>query len=79
MFLPIARRLNRKAARSAKDTGAKMRAKFFGKILTSPARQAEATADWLVSNHDYGGQRFVDLKQINPQNVASLRPACLFH
>jgi len=36
------------------------------------------TTDWLVSNHDYSGQRFVDLKQINTQNVASLRPACLY-
>lgn len=36
------------------------------------------TTDWLLSNHDYSGQRFVDLKQINAQNVASLRPACLY-
>jgi alcohol dehydrogenase (cytochrome c) len=34
--------------------------------------------DWLMSNHDYSGQRFVDLQQINRQNVASLRPACLY-
>ena len=31
------------------------------------------TTDWLMSNHDYGGQRFVDLKQINRENVASLK------
>jgi alcohol dehydrogenase (cytochrome c) len=36
------------------------------------------TADWLLSNHDYSGQRFVDLKQINPQNVQQLRPACIY-
>lgn len=36
------------------------------------------TADWLVSNHDYSGQRFVDVKQINQQNVKSLRPACIY-
>jgi alcohol dehydrogenase (cytochrome c) len=36
------------------------------------------TTDWLLSNHDYGGQRFVDLKQINRQNVASLRPVCMY-
>ena len=36
------------------------------------------TTDWLVSNHDYSGQRFVDLKQINQQNVSTLRPACLY-
>ncbi|HWQ33488.1 MAG TPA: PQQ-binding-like beta-propeller repeat protein [Blastocatellia bacterium] len=36
------------------------------------------TTDWLMSNHDYSGQRFVDLKQINEQNVAALRPVCLY-
>jgi alcohol dehydrogenase (cytochrome c) len=36
------------------------------------------TTDWLLSNHDYGGQRFVDLKQINRQNIASLRPVAMF-
>src|SRR5215813_10864005 len=36
------------------------------------------TADWLMSNHDYTGQRFVDLKQINRLNAASLRPACIY-
>lgn len=36
------------------------------------------STDWLLSNHDYTGQRFVDLKQINQRNVASLRPTCLF-
>ena len=34
--------------------------------------------DWLLSNHDYGGQRFVDLKQINRQNAANLRPVCMY-
>jgi alcohol dehydrogenase (cytochrome c) len=37
-----------------------------------------STTDWLMSNHDYGGQRFVDLKQINRQNVASLRPVAMY-
>jgi alcohol dehydrogenase (cytochrome c) len=36
------------------------------------------TTDWLMSNHDYSGQRFVDLKQINRQNVASMRPVCMY-
>src|SRR6266540_407587 len=35
-------------------------------------------ADWLMSNHDYTGQRYVDLKQINRLNAASLRPVCLY-
>lgn len=34
--------------------------------------------DWLMSNHDYSGQRFVDLKQITPANAATLRPTCMF-
>ncbi len=34
--------------------------------------------DWLMSNHDYSGQRFVDLKQITPNNAAQLRPTCMF-
>lgn len=36
------------------------------------------TTDWLMSNHDYTGQRYVDLKQINRLNAASLRPVCLY-
>lgn len=36
------------------------------------------TTDWLSSNHDYSGQRFVDLKQINQQNVAMLRPSAIY-
>ncbi|MFN7944335.1 MAG: PQQ-binding-like beta-propeller repeat protein [Blastocatellia bacterium] len=36
------------------------------------------STDWLMSNHDYGGQRFVDLKQINQQNAATLRPVCMY-
>lgn len=34
--------------------------------------------DWLMSNHDYSGQRFTDLKQITPTNAANLRPTCMF-
>jgi PQQ-dependent dehydrogenase (methanol/ethanol family) len=34
--------------------------------------------DWLHSNHDYGGQRFVNLKQIDRTNVHRLVPVCLF-
>lgn len=36
------------------------------------------TTDWLLSNHDYRGQRFADLKQINRKNVASLRPVAMY-
>jgi alcohol dehydrogenase (cytochrome c) len=52
------------------------------KIAVGPT-EAELTAaakttDWLFTNHDYSGQRFVDIKQITPANVAKLRPACLY-
>ena len=51
--------------------------------LTGPTQDelnaaAANTADWLTSNHDYGGQRYVDLKQINVRNAAALRPACIY-
>jgi alcohol dehydrogenase (cytochrome c) len=36
------------------------------------------TADWLMSNHDYEGRRYVDVKQINRLNAGSLRPACMY-
>ncbi len=38
----------------------------------------ENTTDWLHSNHDYGGQRFVDLQIIHRDNVTSLRPVCMY-
>src|SRR5947209_13413344 len=45
--------------------------------------QAELNAagqgtEWLLPNHDYAGQRFVDLKQITRQNAADLRPFCIY-
>jgi len=39
---------------------------------------AQEATDWLMVNHDYAGQRFVDLKQITRENAARLRPACRF-
>jgi alcohol dehydrogenase (cytochrome c) len=33
-------------------------------------------ADWLHTNHDYGGQRFVDAAMITRQNAHTLKPAC---
>lgn len=50
-----------------------------GKPTQKELNAAHATTtDWLMSNHDYGGQRFVDLKQINRQNVGSLRPVARY-
>jgi alcohol dehydrogenase (cytochrome c) len=39
---------------------------------------AANAADWLHPNHDYGGQRFVDIAEINRSNVHSLSPVCRF-
>jgi alcohol dehydrogenase (cytochrome c) len=39
---------------------------------------ARNTTDWLMPNHDYSGQRFVDLKQINRQNAASLQQVAIY-
>jgi alcohol dehydrogenase (cytochrome c) len=36
------------------------------------------STDWLLSNHDYGGQRYVDLKQINQDNASLLRPVGMY-
>ncbi len=50
------------------------------KYPTQAELNAAATnsSDWLLSNHDYGGSRYVDLKQITPQNAANLRPTCMY-
>ncbi len=51
---------------------------------TSRPTQAElndahrSTSDWLLSNHDYGGQRFVDLRQIDRSNAATLQPVAIY-
>ena len=36
------------------------------------------TTDWLMTRHGYNAQRYVDLDQINRENVASLRPVCIY-
>jgi alcohol dehydrogenase (cytochrome c) len=38
---------------------------------------ARSSANWLHPNHDYAGTRYVDLKQINSGNAASLVPHCM--
>jgi alcohol dehydrogenase (cytochrome c) len=37
------------------------------------SRAKGSAAHWLLPNHDYAGQRFVNLKQINRQNAAMLQ------
>jgi len=39
---------------------------------------AGESVEWLLPNHDYAGQRFVDLKQIRRDNAAQLRPICIY-
>jgi hypothetical protein len=41
------------------------------------AAAANAT-DWLHTNHDYGGQRFVDATGISWQNASALKPTCRY-
>ena len=36
------------------------------------------TTDWLMTRHGYNAQRYVDLDQINRENVASVRPVCIY-
>jgi mono/diheme cytochrome c family protein len=49
-----------------------------GKPTQADLNNAGATTDWLMSTHDYGGQRFSNLKQINRQNAASLKPVAMY-
>src|SRR6266851_1945633 len=39
---------------------------------------AEDNKNCLHASKDYGGQRFVDLRQITPQNAGRLRAACIY-
>ncbi len=39
---------------------------------------AARSTEWLLTNHDYAGVRYVDLDQITPQNAGSLRPLCMY-
>jgi alcohol dehydrogenase (cytochrome c) len=41
-------------------------------------RSAAGSTDWLLPNHDYASQRHVNLKEINRDNAAQLRPACSY-
>jgi alcohol dehydrogenase (cytochrome c) len=40
--------------------------------------RAGTSTDWMFATHDYAGQRYVDLKQIDKKNVGGLRPTCLY-
>jgi hypothetical protein len=42
----------------------------------SAAETAPAANDWFTMNKDYSAQRYVDLDQITPKNVAGLKGIC---
>lgn len=62
--------------RAATTQGEKPTAKYPTQAELNAA--ATNSTDWLLSNHDYSGARYVDLKQITPQNAANLRPTCMY-
>ena len=41
-------------------------------------RAAQDKQSWLYASKDYTGQRFVDLRQITPENAGQLRAACIY-
>ncbi len=40
--------------------------------------RAAQSNEWLLPNHSYASQRFVDLKQIDKTNASRLRPVCIY-
>ncbi|QQS45872.1 MAG: PQQ-binding-like beta-propeller repeat protein [Acidobacteriota bacterium] len=76
-------KLTRQSGAPVTTTAAPTSFKSGAKASTVNPTQAELnaarnTTDWLMPNHDYGGQRFVDLKQINRRNAASLQPVAIY-
>jgi hypothetical protein len=49
-----------------------------GPIKAELNAAGEFSTEWLLPNHDYAGQRFVDLKEITRHNSADLRPVCIY-
>jgi alcohol dehydrogenase (cytochrome c) len=45
-------------------------------LLFASSSAAPAADDWFTMNKDYSAQRYVDLDEITPQNVAGLREVC---
>ncbi len=76
-------KLARQAGALAATTTAPVFYSSGAKASTSKPTQAELnaahnTTDWLMPNHDYSGQRFVDLKQINRRNAAMMQPVAIY-
>jgi hypothetical protein len=51
---------------------------FFAMLMLAFLLNAPAHGDdqWLTVNKDYSSQRYVDLDQINPENVKQLKEVC---
>ena len=63
--------------------GPRTRGQASGAPSRGPTQQelntaASDTRNWLYATHDYADQKFVDLKQINADNVKNLRPVCMY-
>jgi PQQ-dependent dehydrogenase (methanol/ethanol family) len=76
-------RIRRQSGAPATTTPAPAFYSSGAKASTAKPTQAELNAaqsatDWLLPNHDYAGQRFVDIKQINRRNAASLQPVAIY-
>ncbi len=76
-------KIARQAGAAAATTAAPAFYSSGTKASTAKPTQAELnaahnTTDWLMPNHDYHGQRFVELKQINRRNAAALQPVALY-
>ena len=48
-------------------------------VGTAQKANAQETLDWRYHGNDHSNQRFQDVDQINPSNVAKLKPAWIFH
>ncbi|MBI3651226.1 MAG: PQQ-binding-like beta-propeller repeat protein [Acidobacteria bacterium] len=66
------------STKSATATGGTLRPTTAAPSQTELNAAQTNSSDWLLTNHDYAGQRFVGLKQITRQNVAALRPVAMY-
>jgi len=48
-------------------------------VCTAQKLNAQENLDWRYHGNDHSNQRFQDVDQINPSNVAKLKPAWIFH
>ena len=71
-------------APDGKESSSDIADKSSSRPAAKSPTQEELTAaqanpnDWMLTNRDYAGQRFSELKQITPQNAASLRPVWMY-